>query len=139
MKIDQDGEFTSRQLCDFCDKSEIQQKTQLRTPQQIKIFEWKNRTLLECAKSLILENNVSNHLSSEVVSTTYILKHCPTHANVGMTLYEKSFGIKLDLSHMKKLSCSVQVHIAKEDRGIKVWIKFYIMHPCWLWHYFKSI
>jgi hypothetical protein len=48
------------------------------------------------------------------------LKHYPTHANVGMTLYEKSFGIKLDFSHMKKISCSVQVQITKEDRGIKV-------------------
>lgn len=55
------------------------------TPQQNRIFEWENRTLLECAKSLILENNVSKQLWNEVVNTTtYILKHCPTHANVGM-------------------------------------------------------
>jgi hypothetical protein len=77
-----------------------------------------NRSLLEKARSLMLEANVSKFLWTKGVNTTTYLYNCsPTRSNLGITLEESYSRKKPDLSHLHIFGCTAFVHIVKQDKS----------------------
>ena len=61
LRSDQGGEYTSGAFDTYCKKNEIVQHfTVSSTPQQNDVAERKNRTLVECARSMLKGKNISN-------------------------------------------------------------------------------
>ena len=60
-QTDRGGEFVSQEFKEYCDKNGINRHlTALYTPQQNKVVERRNRTLLEMTRSLLKHMNVPN-------------------------------------------------------------------------------
>ena len=60
LRYDRGGEFTSREFEEFCNDRGIKRQTSApRTPPQNGIAERRNRSVINCAKTLMMENNVA--------------------------------------------------------------------------------
>ena len=57
LRFDRGGKFTSNEFETFCNDREI--KRQTRTPPQNGIVERRNRSILDCARTLMIEKKVS--------------------------------------------------------------------------------
>ena len=67
LRSDRGGEFTSREFEEFCNNRGIKRQTSTpKTPPQNGIVERKNRLVIYCAKTLMMEKNVA-------------LKYCSLH------------------------------------------------------------
>ena len=87
------------------------------TPQQNGVPERKNRTLVECARSMIKGKNLSNGFWAEAISTVVYLKNrSPTKILENKTPFEAFYGYKPEVSHLKIFGSKAFSHIPKEDR-----------------------
>ena len=60
LRSNRGGEFTSRDFEVFCNNRGIKRETSsLRTPPQNGIVERRNRSVIDCARTLMMENNVA--------------------------------------------------------------------------------
>ncbi len=92
------------------------QFNQARTPQQNGVAKKMNHTLLNKAKSIVLESGTHNHLCAKVISIiAYMHNKCPTKFNHNVILQHILSKMKLDLSHLKVLGYHVCIHISKKD------------------------
>ncbi|KAL3686253.1 hypothetical protein R1sor_004275 [Riccia sorocarpa] len=81
------------------------------SPQQNGVSERKNRTLLDRARSMAIENGIPTFLWAETLATAnYLVNRSPTRANLGLTPEEKFTGKPPDLAHLKSFGCIVYVH-----------------------------
>lgn len=88
------------------------------TPQQNGIAERMNRTLVEMARCLLSQANLSNEFWAEAVSTAaYIRNRCPTKVLGNMTPFESWFGRKPNVSHFKTFGCKAYVLNKAPTRG----------------------
>ena len=75
LRSDQGGEYKSREFNQYCKSNGIlQQFTVLHTPQQNRVAERKNRTLVECACSMLQGKNISNVSWAEAINIIVYLK-----------------------------------------------------------------
>lgn len=99
------------------------QLTAARTPHQNGVAERKNRTLIECVRSLAIDMDIPASFWDELVLTAnYILNRCSTRALKESTPHEHLLGRKPNLSYFRVVGCVAYVHIAKELRtklGVK--------------------
>ncbi len=119
LRIDDGGKYLSKNFKEFCQQHGVHwQHTQARTLQQNEVAKWMNRSLLEKARSLMLEANVSKFLWTKGVNTTTYLYNCSlTKSNLGVTPEESYSRKKPDLSHLHIFGCTAFVHIVKEDKN----------------------
>ena len=90
----------------------------LKTPQQNGVADRLNRTLVESARSMLLNANLSKCYWAEAVSTTVYLKNrCPTKAVQGMTPFEIWHEKKPMVDHLRVFGCDAYSHILKDERG----------------------
>jgi transposase InsO family protein len=76
LRSDQGGEYTSGAFIRYCKNNGIQQQfTVPHTPQQNGVAERKNRTLVECACSILKGKNIFNGFWAEAISTVVYLKN----------------------------------------------------------------
>lgn len=88
------------------------------TPEQTGVAERTNWTLVEGARSMLIESNLSSDYWAEAVSTSaYLRNRSPTVAVNGMTPEEAWTGNKPDLSHLRVLGCKALVHVPKHKRS----------------------
>ena len=74
LRTDNGGEFTSLEFEKYCkDEGIVRHKTNVYTPQQNGIAERMNKTLLERARSMLINSNMGQELWVEAVSTTCYL------------------------------------------------------------------
>jgi hypothetical protein len=80
----------------YCkDHGIVQQFTVPHTPQQNRIAERKNRTLVECAQSMMKGKNLSNDFWVEAISTVVYLKNrIPTRCLDHKTPFEALYDSK---------------------------------------------
>jgi hypothetical protein len=87
------------------------------TPQKNGVAERKNRTLVECAHSMIKGKNLSNSFWSEANSIIVYLKiRSPTKILENKTPFEAFYGYKPEVSHLRIFGSKEFAHIPKEDR-----------------------
>ena len=124
MKEHQDSQVRSRRgvyirgIHQVLQNNEIQQQfTVPHTPQQNVVAERKNRTLVECARSMIKGKNISNGFWAEAISIALYLKNrSPTKILEHKTPFESFYGYKPEVSHLRIFGSKAFSHIPKEDR-----------------------
>jgi hypothetical protein len=118
-RLDDGGEFVSKKFDNFLHECGIQQQTIAPyTPQQNGVAERANRTIMECARSMIRAQGFDLEFWAETVNTTvYINNRCPTKALKSKTPQEAWTSRKLDVSHLRVFSCKAFVHIPDEKRS----------------------
>jgi len=115
---DQGGEYRLGEFMNFCKHHGImQQFTMPHTPQQNVVAEQKNRTLVECARSMIQGKGLSNGLWAEAINTAAYLKNrSPTKCLGFKTPFEALFGLKPAVSHLRIFGSKAYAQIPKADR-----------------------
>lgn len=94
LRSDHGGEFTSNEFNNYCEKNSIRRQLSApRTPQQNGIVERKNRTILDAARTMMMEANLPHVYWREAVSTTvYIFNRVHIKGEIDKTPYELWFG-----------------------------------------------
>ena len=116
LRTDNGGEYTSNKFETYLKDEGIRhERTVPKTPEQNGVAERLNRTLVESARSMLLDANL---YWAEAVSTAVYLKNrCPTKAVQGMTPYEAWHGEKPRVDHFRVFGCDAYAHIPKDERG----------------------
>jgi hypothetical protein len=112
------GEYKSGDFNKYCkDNGIVQQFTVPHTPQQNRVAERKNRTLVECARSMMKGKNLSNAFWVEAINTALYLKNrSPTRCLDNVTPFEALYGSKPVVHNLKVFGCKDFSHIPKDNR-----------------------
>ena len=118
LRTDNGGEYTSNKFEKYLKDEGIRhEKTIPKTPEQNGVAERLNRTLVESARSMLLDANLSKSYWAEAVSTAVYLKNrSPTKAVQGETPYEAWYGEKPTVDHLRVFGCDAYAHIPKDER-----------------------
>lgn len=120
-RTDRGGEFTSNEFHSFCEKNGI--KRHLITPyspQQNRVVERRNRTLLEMTRSILKHMSLPNYLWGEAVRhATYLINRVVTRSlTPAQTPYEVYRGRKPNLGHICVFGCIGYVRTEAVERKI---------------------
>jgi len=75
------------------------------------------RTLVEKARTMLLEAKLPERFWAEAVNTAVFLHNrSPTRALEGKTPFEAWNGLKPDLSHLRRFGCDAYLHVPEEAR-----------------------
>ena len=118
LRTDNGGEYTSNEFETYLRTEGIRhERTIPKMPEQNGVAERLNRTLVESARSLLLDADLSKRYWAEAVSTAVYLKNrCPTKAVRGKTPYEAWNGEKPKVDHLRVFGCDTFAHIPKDER-----------------------
>ncbi|GBP78467.1 Retrovirus-related Pol polyprotein from transposon TNT 1-94 [Eumeta japonica] len=118
LRCDNGLEYSNKNFADFLKKNGLlHQTSNPYTPQQNGLSERMNRTLVERAKCMMFNADLSKNYWAEAVTTAaYIINRSPTHALSDITPHEVWTGQKPDLSNIRIFGCPAMVHIPKEKR-----------------------
>ena len=117
IRTDNGGEFTSREF--LTTEGVRHELTIPNNPEQNGVAERMNRTLVETARSMLVNSNLPCSFWAEALSTaTYLRNRSPTKAVTGMTPYEAWTGRKSQVGGLRVFGCQAFVHILKEERKI---------------------
>jgi len=113
------GEFVCKKFDAFLAECGIQRQTsEPYSPQQNGVAEHANRTIMECARSMILAQRLELEFWGEAVNmmAVYIKNRCPTKALDSKTPQEAWSGRKPDVSHLRVFGCKAFAHVPDEKR-----------------------
>ena len=123
-RTDRGGEFNSKELGNFYDMNGIKRHlTDPYSPQQNRVVERKNRTIMSCVRSMLKEKKLPLELWAEVVNTcVYVLNRSYTKSLKDATPYEKWSGRKPSVDHLRVFGSVVHVKTTRkvsklEDRS----------------------
>jgi transposase InsO family protein len=118
LRSDGGSEYDSREFVDFCKHHGIKKQTTTRyTPQQNRVAERKNRTIMNMARSLLTTIKLSKDYWVEAVACSiYILNRSPNSSVQGKVPEEKSSGSKVNVSHFKNFGSVAFSHVPEELR-----------------------
>lgn len=118
IRSDNRKEYVNRSLTEFLKKNGIRhQLTVEYTPEQNGVAERANKTIVEKARVMLQEANLSNDFWAEAVNTAVYLKNRSSTKTVKETTPEKAWtGKKVDLSHLRVFGSRTFVHISKQKR-----------------------
>jgi hypothetical protein len=113
----QGGEYRLGKFIKYCkDHGIVQQFTVPHTPQKNGFEEWKNRTLVESARSLMKSKNLSNAFWVEAISSIVYLKNrIPTRCLDHKTPFEALYDSKPAVNNLRIFGCKYFSHIPKEN------------------------
>ena len=119
LRSDNGGEYTGQAFREYCSKKGIiQQFTNAHTPQQNGKAERMNRTLVECARTMMAEAQLPKSYWAEAILTaTYVKNRTPSKTTDGKTPFERWYGKKPYVGHFRVFGCLAYVHIPKVDRN----------------------
>ena len=87
------------------------------TQNQNGVSKRKIRTIVEQARTMLLEASLPERFWADVVATAvYILNSSPTKAMMGKTLFETWFGRRPNLAHLHRFGCDAYLHIPDAQR-----------------------
>lgn len=117
LRSDNGKEFVNKQVSQFLKESGIIHQTTVEyTPEQNGVAERANRTIMEKARCLLEEANLSSKFWAEAVNTAVYLKNrSPTKA-VKVTPLEAWSVEKPNLNMLKVFGCKAFMHIPKAKR-----------------------
>lgn len=116
---DNGGEYTCREMRSFCkDKGIKQEFTVPFSPEQNGLSERMNRTIVEKARSLLIDSGISRFFWGEAVQTvSFLINRSPAAAlGVEKTPAEIWNGRKPDVSWLRVFGSIAYCHIPKEKR-----------------------
>ena len=119
LRADRGGEYMSDDFTSYLREHGIRAEfTAAYSPQQNGVAERINRTLMEAARSMIIQARLSNSFWAEAVATTtYLRKRMVTTAlKDGLTPYQLWFGKKPILKHIRTFGCIVYSHVPEGER-----------------------
>jgi transposase InsO family protein len=101
MRSDNCSEFKNTRIDELCDEFGIKQQFSAKyTPQSNGLVERKNRTLIDMARSMLSEYNVSHSFWAEAINMTcYYSNHLYCHPMVEKTPYELLNGRKPNITY----------------------------------------
>jgi len=136
LRSDNRGEFVSKKFDAFLAECGIQRQTSAPySPQQNGVAEHANRTIMECARSMILAQRLELEFWGEAVNMAmYIKNRCPTKALDSKTPQEAWSGRKPHVSHLRVFGCKAFAHVLDENRT-KLESKFM---PCVFLGYYEG-
>ncbi len=118
LRFNNGGEFVSNKFDAFLVECEIQRQISAPySPQQNGVTKRANRTIMECARSMILAKGLKLEFWGEVVNiAVYIKNRCPTKALDSKTPQEVWSGRKPNMSHLRLFGCKAFAHVPDEKR-----------------------
>jgi hypothetical protein len=118
LHLDQVGEYKLGDFNKYCkDNGIVQHFTVPHTPQQNGVAERKNKTLVECPRSIMKGKNLSNAFWVEAINTAVHLKNrSPTRCLDNVTHFEALNGSKPVVHNLKVFGCKYFAHIPKKNR-----------------------
>ena len=118
-RTDNGGEYTSTKFESYLKGEGIRHElTVPKTPEQNGVAERLNRTLVEMARSMLIDARLPKTFWAEAVSTAVYLKNqSPSKPLQDMTPYEAWFGRKPVANHLRVFGCDAYAHIPKDERS----------------------
>lgn len=118
LRSDQGKEYTSNEFHKFCEDEGVErQLTVGYIPQQNGVSERKNQTVMEMAKSMLLEKGLPKTFWPEAVNTAvYLMNRCPTKAVWKKTPFEAWSGRTPSVNQLKFFGCVCYAQIPKQKR-----------------------
>ena len=103
LKSDKGGEFISNEFNNFYIERGIKrQVSTLGTPEQNGIAKRRNRSIMDCARTLMIENNVSiKYRKESIYSIVHNLNQVQLKKESNKTPYELWYGHKPNVSYLK--------------------------------------
>ena len=120
LRLDRGGEFTSNELEMFYNDRGIKRQTCApRTPPQNGIAERRNRSIMDCARTLMMEKNIALKYWREVVSTVvYTLNHVQVKKGTHSTTFKLWYGYSPNVKYFKVFGS--KWYILKDVRKCKL-------------------
>ena len=119
LRIDNGGEYLSQEFKAYLKSRGIKHElTVPYLPEQNGVAERMNRTLVESARAMIAHAGLPNSYWAEAIATAaYIRNRMPTTAiKENVTPYEKWYGRKPIVTHLKVFGCVAYAHIPDMKR-----------------------
>ncbi|KAG8473238.1 hypothetical protein CXB51_035235 [Gossypium anomalum] len=118
LRSDNGVEYLSEKFQKLCEQAGIHhQLTTVYTPQQNRVCERKNRTVLDIARYLLFESKLPSKFWAEAANTSvYLLNRLPTTAVKDKTPFEVWHDLKPIVSHLKVFGCVCYTLIPTEKR-----------------------
>nr|GFB96038.1 ribonuclease H-like domain-containing protein [Tanacetum cinerariifolium] len=109
IRYDNETEFKNREMDQFCEmKGILRQFSVARTPQQNRVAEKRNKTLIEAAKTMLADSKLLTTFWEEAVNTAcYVKNRVLVVQPHNKTPYELSHGRTPTLSFMRLFGCPV--------------------------------
>ena len=119
LKSDIGGEYTSKDFSDFYKEAGIKRK--LTVPynhQQNGVAERKNWSIVEAAKAMIHDQDLTMFSWVEPSNTTIYVENRSPHRILGDKTPEEAFtGVKPEVSHLRIFGCPMYIRVPKEKRS----------------------
>ncbi|GJX49910.1 putative ribonuclease H-like domain-containing protein [Tanacetum coccineum] len=122
IRCDNRTEFKNKEMNQFCERKGIKREFSVaRTPQQNGVAKRKNRTLIEAARTMLVDSKLPSTFWTEAVNTAYYVQNrvlvIKPH---NKTPYELFLGRKPALGFMRPFGCPVTIlntidHLGKFD------------------------
>jgi hypothetical protein len=114
VRSDNDSEFKNTRIDKLCDEYGIRHQFSAKyTPQSNGLVERKNRTLIDMARSMLSEYNVSHSFWAEAINTACFYSNCLyCYQFLEKTPYEILNGRKLNIAYFRVFGC--QLYILKK-------------------------
>ena len=118
IRSDRGGEYVNSRLSEIVKGSGIKQELTVGyAPEQNGVAERFNRSIVEKARSMLADANLSKEFWGEACATSvYIMNRLPTKLFRNATPEDRWSGKKQDLKHLRVFGCKAMVHIPKEKR-----------------------
>ena len=118
LRTDNGGEYTSTQFQEYLKAEGIRHElTVPKTPQQNGVAERLNRTLVETARSMLLDAKLPKQFWAEAISTAVYLKNRSPSKALNMTPYEVWHGRKSKVNHFRVFGSDAYAHISRDERA----------------------
>ncbi|WKA13308.1 hypothetical protein VitviT2T_030622 [Vitis vinifera] len=119
IRSDHRREFENIDFEDYCNEHGINHNfSALRTLQQNRVVERKNRTLQEMARTMLNENNLPKYFWAEAVNTScYVLNRILLRPILKKTPYELWKNKKPNISYFKVFRCKCFILNTKDNLG----------------------
>lgn len=116
-RCDQGSEYVNNELKNyFAANGIIFQCTAGYSPEQNGISEKKNRTLVESARTMLIDSKLSPALWGEAINYACYVQNRIPYKNEKLIPYETFYGSKAKLDHLEVFGCDVYTHIPKQLR-----------------------
>ncbi|GJT20229.1 putative ribonuclease H-like domain-containing protein [Tanacetum coccineum] len=122
IRCDNGTEFKNKEMNQFCERKGIKREFSVaRTPQQNGVVERKNRTLIEAARTMLVDSKLPTTFWAEAVNTAcYVQNRVLVTKPHNKTPYELFLGRKPALGFMRPFGCPVTIlntidHLGKFD------------------------
>nr|GEU36105.1 ribonuclease H-like domain-containing protein [Tanacetum cinerariifolium] len=119
IRSDNETEFKNSVMTQFCDDKGIKREYSVaRTPQQNRVAERRNKTLIEAARTMLVDSKLPTTFWAETVNTAcYVLNKALVTKPHNKTPYELICGRPLLIDLMKPFGCLVIILNTRDNLG----------------------